>query len=138
MKPEDVVRRDRACATNKVEIKEKIYLHPKYDIDVYQRKEMTPTGLLTIGELKPKETGLPKFSLRWDDNTKIVDVDIEGVSESEKSDFRNERKGYVGHHTIGEINQDERIYDVDIKTPQINVFSGKLKVNLEFICSLNI
>lgn len=136
--PKKVATRDgKAFSTNKIEIKETRYLNPKYEIAVCSTNPITPTGLLIVGKLNPKETGLPDFCFRWDEKAEALDVDIDGVSEAEKEDFKNGRNGYQGHHTIRIASSNDRIFELDIGTPQIKVFTGCLSVCLNRELELN-
>jgi len=57
MKKEKVaIRNGKAFKTNAVTVKQD-YIDEGYELFHYPRNEITPTGLLTVGELKPSITG---------------------------------------------------------------------------------
>ena len=70
------IRDGKAFKTNEVKVKQDYYIDARYELSLYPRNKITPTGLLTVGELKPKDNALPRFLLRWDERAKSLDVDI--------------------------------------------------------------
>lgn len=66
MNKEKVAKRDgKAFKTNEVKVKQD-YIDARYELFHYPRNEITPTGLLPVGELKPKDNILPGFLFRWE------------------------------------------------------------------------
>ena len=96
------------------------------------------TGLLRMFALAPKTPGKPRFEARWDDgspgnrNRADVDFDIEDVSKEIKRDFKRKAGGYCGHHTDKSPDQDNRVYEIEISTPQGTVFKGVIKFNVTY------
>ncbi len=101
------------------------------------------TRLLKVFSLIPKQSvGKPAFQARIDDGNSTkrkepeLDIDISGVSESIVRDFRAGRNGYLGHHSSKTLNANERIFDVEIATPNGKVFEGDVFFNVTFSVGL--
>ncbi len=130
MDKEKVAIRDgKAFKTTEVNVKQD-YIDAGYELFRYPKNEITPTGLLTVGELKPKDKTLPGFLFRWDEKAERLDVDIKNVSEDIKKDFKRGIRGYDGHHTKRVPDEKNRIFEVGIKIPKITVFEGKISFGL--------
>lgn len=131
MNIEKVASRDgKAFETNEVKVKQDYYIDARYELSLYPRNKITPTGLLTVGELKPKDNALPRFLLRWDERAKSLDVDINNVSREIKRMFKVGKRGYEGHHTMRVPDAENRIFEVNIKIPGITVFKGEISFGL--------
>lgn len=127
---EKVTSRDgMAFKTNEVKVKQD-YIDARYELFHYPRNEITPTGLLTVGELKPKDNTLPEFLFRWDEKAESLDVDINNISEEIKRKFKAGKEGYEGHHTKRVPDEKNRIFEVSIKIPGITVFEGEISFGL--------
>ena|SRR5438128_754671 len=61
-----------------------------------------------------------------------LDIDIRNVSHHIVRDFRAGRNGYIGHHTDRSPNWAQRIFNVEIATPQDRVFDGDVFFNVTF------
>jgi hypothetical protein len=131
MKKEHVARQDgKAFRTNAVSVEGEEYKDDDYTIEVYSGKDIGETGLLEIGGIVPRVSGLPRFLLRWDERQEALDVDIEGVSPEEKLCFKSGQNGHRGHHTNRAKNCSGRMYDIDIALPGRAVFKGRVFVPL--------
>lgn len=89
------------------------------------------TGKLTIFRLIPSDETLPSFEARWDGGNREtnrerfeLDVDIQGVSKSEKRKFEKCSGGYSGHHTKEIPVTEGHAYEVSISTPADKIFDG--------------
>ena len=113
------------------------YLDSDYDI-LNENLRRSSTRYLGVFSLIPKTAGKPSFHARVDDGTPDnvkdpeLDIDIRGVSDDIVRDFRAGRNGYIGHHTDRSPNRAQRIFDVEIATPQGRVFKGDVFVNVTF------
>jgi hypothetical protein len=112
------------------------YLDSDYDIlNEYLRR--SSTRYLGVFSLIPKTAGKPSFHARVDDGTPDnvkdpeLDIDIRGVSNDIVRDFRAGR-GYIGHHTDRSPDRAQRIFNVEIATPQGRVFEGDVFFNVTF------
>jgi hypothetical protein len=110
-------------------------LHPDYSIQKY---EMTrgDTGLLQVFAVVPRQPGKPGFDARWDDgsrgNKQDLDFDITGVTRTVARHFKNERRGYRGHHARKVHGASKRTYAVSIETPEGVIFRGAVSFNVTF------
>jgi hypothetical protein len=101
------------------------------------------TGLLKIFTLSSNAPGKPSFEARVDDGSPgkrkdpELDFDIRGVSAAIERYFKAGRKGYIGHHTNRSPNANQRIFDVDIKTPEGTIFEGEVSFNAAFSVSIS-
>lgn len=123
------IRNGKAFKTNKVEVKQD-YIDARYELFRYPRNEITPAGLLTVGELKPKDETLPGFLFRWDEKAESLDIDIKNISEGIKKKFTREIEGYDGHHTKRVPDEKNRTFEVGIKIPEMPVFKGEISFGL--------
>ena len=120
----------------KVEIHQ-TYRNPRYTLSEQTANEISPTGLLKVFELYPSGGG-PSFTARWDGGSRDegkkerydLDIDIEGVSNEERSRFKNGQGGYSGHHTTEVPSNAGRAYHVSLCTPGEMIFEGTVCFNL--------
>ena len=79
------------------------YLDSHYEI-VEENLVRGETRLLKVFSLKPRTLGRPSFHARVDDGSAVklkspeLDIDIDGVNDAIKADFKGNRNGYLGHH----------------------------------------
>jgi hypothetical protein len=110
------------------------YLHSDYDI-LNENLTRGSNRYLGVFSLIPKTAGKPSFHARVDDGTSDhvkdpeLDIDIRNVSDDIVRDFRA-GNGYVGHHTDRSPNREQRIFNVEIATPQERVFEGDVFFNV--------
>lgn len=123
------IRDGKVFKTNEVKVKQD-YIDARYELFLYPKNVITPTGLLTVGELKPKYKSLPGFLFRWDEKAESLDVDIKNVSEEVEKEFKRGIRGYKGHHTKRVSDEKNRTFEVGIKIPRITVFEGKISFGL--------
>jgi len=112
-----------------IKLLEGYYYNQDYKLELYEANEITKEGLLLVGKLKPKIPSLPEFWFRWDAKDEELDVDMYGDAKY-KGDWENSRNGYEGHHTE-KMTNGGRNFKVSIKIPNVNVFQGVLRFNLE-------
>ena len=124
-----VIRNGKAFKTNEVKVNID-YIDARYELFIYPRNKITPTGLLTVGELKTKDKPLPEFLFRWDEKDDNLDVDINNVSRDKKRKFEHGQGGYGGHHPKRIPDEKNKIFGVDIKIPDFQVFKGKISFGL--------
>lgn len=113
------------------------YLNPKYTLPKQTANEISPTGLLKVFEINPFEGG-PSFTARWDGGSREVgrkerydlDIDIDGVSEEERSRFKNGQGGFSGHHTVKVPSDTGHKYQVSLRTPGEMIFEGTVCFSL--------
>jgi len=98
---------------------------------VPNESKTTDQSLLVVGGLEPKTSSLPKFSFRWDEKGKHVNVDIHGVDDTQKKWFEHGKNGYSGH-VAQKVKQDGRFFDIDIRIPSKHVFKGRIRFNLAY------
>src|SRR5258708_3312440 len=115
----------------------KQHLDPDYQL---LKHDLTrgETGLLRVFSLIPQTAGKPSFAARVDDGSPgkrrppELDIDIKDVTEAIERDFKANRNGYFGHHPDRSLNQNQRIFDVEIGTLAGKVFAGKGSFNVAF------
>jgi len=98
---------------------------------VPMESKTTEQSWLVVGGLEPKRADLPRFSFRWDEKDQHVNVDIDGVTKTEKELFEQGKNGYSGHRAL-KVEQDGRFFDIDIRIPSKHVFKGRIHFNLGF------
>jgi len=109
--------------------------HRDYDIEKHDMQR-GPTGLLRMFSLTPRTEDRPTFQARWDDGApkrlhqEDVDIDILGVDEDVRRDFKAGRNGYCGHHSNRAADPDKRIYDIKIAVPDGVIFEGTASFRL--------
>ena len=123
------IRNGKAFKTNEVKVKQD-YINANYKLILSPRTEITPTGLLTVGELKPKGKTLPGFLFRWDEKAESLDIDVKNVSGKIKKKFERGFGGYNGHHTKRALDDKNRIFAISIKIPGMAVFEGEISFGL--------
>jgi hypothetical protein len=87
---------------------------------------LSETGKLEILRVLPKSGDCPYFTARWDQEPEHLDVDMHGASRSAIKKFKNNKDGYLGHHTSRSTDPDKRIFDVKIETPASVIFEGTI------------
>jgi hypothetical protein len=113
------------------------FIDSQYEI-VQHDLTRTDTGLLKVFSLIPKSPEKPSFHARIDDGNPgnrrapELDIDIEGVTNKAKRDFRANRGGYTGHHTDRSPNPGLRVFEVEVVTPERRVFEGDVSFNAHF------
>jgi hypothetical protein len=108
---------------------EEQHLDADYTLSVDKESYTTDQCWLVVGRLDPKASSLPRFSFRWDEKPKQLDVDIHDVDETVRSWFEHGENGYSGHRPQ-EVNKDRRLFEIDIWIPAKHVFKGRIKFNL--------
>lgn len=101
------------------------YLDQNYDLEIYEKGEITEHARLIVARLKPKITSLPYFSFRWDYRYEHLNVDIHGVGDAEKDWFREGHQGYGGH-IPRRLSDPERAFEANIWMPGTHVFRGRV------------
>jgi hypothetical protein len=91
---------------------------------------LTETGNLEVLKLVPISGSGPSFTARWDQKPDHLDIDMHCASNSAISKFRNNKGGYLGHHTRRTTDPDKRIFEVKIKTPAGAIFDGGISFSL--------
>ena len=124
------IRNGKAFKINAVTVKQD-YIDARYELFIYQRNEITSTGLLTIGELKPQDETLPGFLFRWDEKADSLDVDINNTTDGIERKFKAGKEGYDGHHTKRVPYEKNKTFEVDIKIPDFQVFKGNISFGLQ-------
>ena len=107
------------------------HLDDDYTPHVPKESKTTYQSLLVVGGLEPKTSSLPRFSFRWDEKGKHVNVDIHEVDDTQKKSFERGENGYSGH-VAQKVEQDGRFFDIDIRIPSKHVFKGRISFNLQF------
>lgn len=106
-----------------------IHLDARYSLDTNDLATVTPTGLLLLFVLFPKNEELPWFKARWDEDDDSVDVDIGGVDARVKKLFYRGATRHKGHHSR-RIPGDSRSFLIDIALPGLTVCNGTLSFSL--------
>jgi hypothetical protein len=104
------------------------HLNPDYNLEILENNTISKQGLLLCGKLIPKHPSLPEFSLRWDEKSDALDVDMHGDSKH-KNDWKYSRNGYTGHHAA-KLKREGRHFQVSIEMPTMKVFYGIISFNL--------
>jgi hypothetical protein len=115
------------------------------DYEIY-RHDLTrgQTGLLEVFSIVTRAADKPNFRARLDDGSTgrrrdpELDIDIVGVTERIKRDFKASRNGYVGHRTDRSPNLQQRVFQVEITTPTGKVFEGDVSFNASFSVGVHI
>ena len=101
------------------------------------------TRLLKVFSLKPRTLGRPSFHARVDDGSAVklkspeLDIDIDGVNDAIKADFKGNRNGYLGHHNNRSPDPQQKSFEIEIATPAGKVFQGDVFFNVAFSVGLN-
>lgn len=113
------------------------FLDSDYEI-VDEALTRSDTRHLKVFSLNPKTPGKSSFHARVDDGTPKrpkdpeLDIDIKEVFADAVNDFKSNRNGYLGHHSDGSPNANERLFEVHIVVPTGDVFKGKVSFNSTF------
>jgi hypothetical protein len=110
------------------------YCDQGYDFKAPELCEAQGRRPLIIATLKPRNSFRPSFPLRWDPHGNHLNVDIEGVSSKVKKLFNNEKQGYHGHRPRLVA---DRLFEVDIGIPSLDVFRGEISFKLHENVILN-
>ena len=110
-----------------------VYLNPNYTLLKQSANVISSTGRLGVFELTPSRDG-PSFSARWDGGSRDdgktetydLDIDIDRVSEEERTRFKNDQGGYTGHHAINVPSDTGHAYQVFLRTPREIIFEGSV------------
>ena len=104
-------------------------IDPGYRLSASDAATSNETGLLELFSIEPLQSGLPRFSVRWDRQPNTIDVDLLGDPSPSRM-FRDGVQGYSGHHaTI--VSDSPRVYSLKIQTPGALIFSGEVKLIIE-------
>lgn len=119
----------RVGGSGKVNILNSEHLDPEYELICRSDLKATPTGLVTLIDIIPKnEKTLPTFILRWDSNSDTVDVDICLDGKNRKELWCEH--GYKGHHTTRIDGPWWRRFKLDIAIPERKIFVGTVNIGL--------
>lgn len=123
--------KQEAAEAFNVKFQEGYYCGRNYVLRVPKQARTTPTKLLVIASLQPKEESLPWFSVRWDEKGHHLNVDIHGVGDEERDWFQNGQNGYAGH-LPQKVSGQGHAFDIDIRIPNLQVFRGCLSFDLKW------
>lgn len=105
------------------------YCDPDYSIEVHLENERSPNGLLPVFRLA-SNVSPDEFICRWDQNSHVIDVDMYRAGKI-FSDFKDVKKGYVGHHLEKvSVDPEPRRFKIDIQIPQRIIYQGFITVNI--------
>jgi hypothetical protein len=107
-------------------------LDSDYEVDWYTEANATEPGMLVLLHLRPNSdtTNLPSFKARWDTDKDTLDIDLQ-KPESDQLAFKEEQKGYKGHHPKRIDSDDVRTFQIRIQIPPGKViYVGKVTCNL--------
>lgn len=106
---------------------EEEYRDGAFEIEAFPESQRKPNGLLPVFSLRSSENA-QEFVCRWDQNPEVIDIDM---YENGKivAEFKSEKNGYVGHHTV-RVSQDPRRFRVDIQIPGQVIFQGYATLNI--------
>ena len=94
MNPKKVEKKNsKVFEVNNIEIVGSYFVKSNYVLKLYSHNRITRTGHLPLASLEPKNTELPRFTPRWDQNDKIVNVDIYNVNDDIIKKFKNGENG---------------------------------------------
>jgi hypothetical protein len=96
------------------------YLSPRYKLDMLSENQITSQGLLLLGRVIPEEKGLPQFTIRWDEKSNHLNVDIMPEEEC----WQSETNGYKGHEPARMAQYPGRAFSLIIKTPKLDVIDA--------------
>lgn len=102
------------------------YRNPDYSLVKCATNGLAPNGLLALFELQRISGTGPSFVGRWDGGSRDegkterqdLDIDIKGVTKSERQCFKDEERGYSGHHSEPLQSATCHVYEVHIRTPE--------------------
>ena len=127
----------RPNSANGIEI-EVTFCHPDYEFQSEDSAEATPTDLvplLRLFSLVPNDRTNPTFLGRYDARDDLsgrggasaVDVDVQGLTSTEVSNFKHGKNGFSGHHSPKTEDGKHKIFIVIPK--QGRIFEGILSMN---------
>lgn len=111
----------KVLAASGIEIEKVCYCDPDYHYVRQRDSKATSTGWLELLRVEPiaKDSELPKFVARWEDERKTgqeaIDVDLV-EPESERKAFELGLNGYRGHHSTSIVGK-ARTFEIDIAIP---------------------
>jgi hypothetical protein len=98
-------------------------LNKEYELKTTSEATINNQGLLLICQLKPKQSLLPLFNIRWDEKGNHLNIDM--ISEiASITNWNAEKNGYKGHRPNQVKNNDGMAFDIDIKIPRLDIFKG--------------
>ncbi|MFH1963263.1 MAG: hypothetical protein ABIJ30_10415 [bacterium] len=103
------------------------YINDNYKIECYPNEKISCSGYLRIGSLISCKKEEPKFTFRWDEKEEALDVDIDGVDSKTTEEFKHGKNGYEGHHSK-RLESEGRVFELNIKVPNKNIFRGQITV----------
>jgi hypothetical protein len=108
----------------KIELK---YIHPSYQLEEFDENTITEQGLLLVGKIIPKQSGLPEFLVRWDEKDSHLNIDMK----PEAKHWRRETHGYRGH-TPSKVNDSSgRVFLLVIAVPEVGeIVNGTISFGL--------
>lgn len=119
------------------------YSDADYDIRVHNLTR-GDTGLLKVFDLVPKTEGNPSFEARVDDGSPgkrrdiELDLDVKGVPDAIRSDFKSGRNGWDGHHTDRSPTPEKRMFDIKVTTPDRVIFEGTVSFSAAFSIGVHV
>ena len=121
-------------ATNTFNVKVDFLKHldPQYDLEILPEYDTTSQGLLLVGTLTPKQESLPRFSLRWDEKSEHLNIDMEPGQPS----WTSETNGYRGHRPKKAARYPGRAFRLIVQTPTTNVVDAVISFSLARTISL--
>ena len=105
------------------------HLDQNYDLELYEKGEITERARLIVARLKPKIPSLPQFSFRWDYRYEHLNVDIHGVEPAVMDWWTMGENGYTGH-LPRRLGGPARAFEATIWLPVTFVFRGRLTLAL--------
>ncbi|MDM8000287.1 MAG: helix-turn-helix domain-containing protein [Dehalococcoidia bacterium] len=105
------------------------HLDSNYDLEVYDKGQITERARLIVARLKPKIPSLPGFSFRWDYRYQHLNVDIHGVEPAVVDWWTMGENGYTGH-LPRRLPGPGRVFEAVIWLPVTFVFRGRITLSL--------
>lgn len=99
------------------------FIHPDYACEPCEGK-LGETGKLEVLKVVPNSGNGPYFVARWDQKPEHLDIDMKNAPNSAIRSFKQNRRGYRGHHTKRAAKPNQRVFDVKIETPDGVIFDG--------------
>jgi hypothetical protein len=104
-------------------------LNKEYELEIPSETTINNQGLLLISKLKPKQSSLPVFNIRWDEKGKHLNIDM--ISEGESiTDWDAETNGYKGHRPDVVNKGDGLAFAIEVKTPRLDIFKGVISFKI--------
>jgi hypothetical protein len=104
------------------------YLNPQYELEILQDNTIDEQGLLAVGTLKPRQQGLPQFTIRWDEKGNHLNIDMNPPDK----DWEREKNGFKGHLPQKTQQLPGRAFALIIQTPSLSVIDAAISFNLAF------